>query len=147
MTTQRVLPSNPVASRVLLWIARRRWSKLLRLANIILGCDFYAQPPQSVRMPHPNGVVVHSRVRIGMRVTIMHQVTLGEKALSGDGGFPTIEDDVFIGAGAKILGGVNIGRGAVIGANAVVTRDIPAGRTVVGFNRLLEASGTHGEGG
>jgi serine O-acetyltransferase len=138
-------PSNPVASRVLLWLALHRWNKLLRLANIILGCDFYAQVPHHIRLPHPNGVVVHSRTRIGREVTIMHQVTLGEKSLAEDGGFPTIEDEVFIGAGAKVLGKVNIGRGATIGANAVVTRDVPPGRTVVGFNRLLDSTGRSGE--
>jgi len=136
----RPLPSNPMSSRVLLWLARRRWFKFLRLANIILGCDFYAEVPYPICMPHPNGVVVHSRTRIGRGVTIMHQVTLGEKSLYGDGGFPTIEDEVFIGAGAKVLGGINVGRGAVIGANAVVTRDVPPGQTVVGVNRLLAAS-------
>jgi len=41
----RPLPSNPMSSRVLLWLARRRWFKFLRLANIILGCDFYAEVP------------------------------------------------------------------------------------------------------
>lgn len=134
----RPLPPNPLSSRVLLWLARRRWRKLLRLTNIILGCDFHAAVPHPICIPHPNGVVVHSRARIGRGVTIMQQVTLGEKSLSGEGGFPTIEDEVFIGAGAKVLGAINIGRGAVVGANAVVTRDVPPGRTVVGFNRLLE---------
>jgi serine acetyltransferase len=130
-------PSNPLASRLLLWLARHRWSKLLRLVNILLGCDFYAAIPHPVRMPHPNGVVVHSKARIGRGVTIMHQVTLGEKSLFGSSGFPTIGDDVFIGAGAKILGDVSIGAGVVVGANAVVTINVPPGATVVGFNRLL----------
>lgn len=138
-------PSNPIASRILLWLARHRWNKLLRLANIILGCDFYAPVPHHIRLPHPNGVVVHSRTRIGRRVTIMHQVTLGEKSLADEGGFPTIGDDVFIGAGAKVLGRVNIGCGAIIGANAVVTRDVPPGSTVVGFNRVLDATPHPGE--
>jgi serine O-acetyltransferase len=47
--------------------------------------------------------------------------------------FPTIGDGVFIGAGARVLGGISIGDGAVIGANAVVTNDIPAGATAVGI--------------
>lgn len=138
-------PSNPMASRVLLWLARRRWRKLLRLVNIVLGCDFYAAVPHPIRMPHPNGVVVHSRARIGRGVTIMHQVTLGERSPTGESGFPTIGDDVFIGAGAKILGEVSIGHGAVIGANAVVTRNVPPGYTVVGFNRLLEPAASFGD--
>lgn len=126
-----------MASRVLLWLARHRWKKLLRLTNIVLGCDFYAALSHPVRLPHPNGIVVHSKAAIGKGVTIMHQVTLGEKSLADGAGYPTIGDDVFIGAGAKVLGGVVIGRGAVVGANAVVTRDVPAGATVVAFNRIL----------
>jgi serine O-acetyltransferase len=50
---------------------------------------------------------------------------------------PVIEDNVFIGAGAKVLGPVRIGRGATVGANAVVTRDVPSHCTVVGANRIL----------
>jgi serine O-acetyltransferase len=48
-----------------------------------------------------------------------------------------IEDGVYVGAGAKVLGAIRVGRGAVIGANAVVTRDVPAYCTVVGANRVL----------
>jgi serine acetyltransferase len=59
----------------------------------------------------------------------------------GDGsGVPVIEDNVFIGAGAKVLGRVRVGRGATIGANAVVTRDVPSHCTVVGANRILGAA-------
>jgi serine O-acetyltransferase len=51
---------------------------------------------------------------------------------------PTIGNRVYIGAGAKILGPVTIGEDAIIGANAVITKDVPAARTVVGSNRLLD---------
>ncbi|HOF72365.1 MAG TPA: serine acetyltransferase, partial [Verrucomicrobiota bacterium] len=73
--------------------------------------------------------------RLGDDVVIGHQVTLGGRDLTNAA--PHVEDGVYIGAGAKILGGVRIGRGATGGANAVVTRDVPAGATVVGGNRLL----------
>ena len=52
---------------------------------------------------------------------------------------PVIGNDVYIGAGARVLGDVRIGDGVTIGANAIVTRDIPAGVTVVGSNRIVEA--------
>jgi serine O-acetyltransferase len=52
---------------------------------------------------------------------------------------PVIGDDVYIGAGAKVLGAVRVGHGAVIGANAVVTRDVPPYCTVVGANRIVPA--------
>ena len=77
---------------------------------------------------HSIGVVINGSVRAGSGVKIEHQVTIGaEKRQS-----PVIGDDVFIGAGAKIVGPVVVGDGARIGANAVVIADVPAFSTVVG---------------
>ncbi len=67
-------------------------------------------------------VVIHKDARIGRRVLISQGVTIGGQGSRP--GVPVIEDDVKIGAGAKILGPVRVGRGALIGANAVVTRDV-----------------------
>jgi serine O-acetyltransferase len=77
-----------------------------------------------------NGVVIHPEVVIGKNVLICHQVTIGgaRKKLV----FPRIGDDVYIGAGAKILGAIVIEGSSVIGANAVVTKSIPRGSIVVG---------------
>ncbi|WP_437731640.1 serine O-acetyltransferase [Sorangium sp. So ce1335] len=87
------------------------------------------------------GVVVHARARIGRNVTIAQQVTIGGR--SGHHEVPVVEDDVYLGAGAKILGPIRIGRGAVVGANAVVIKDVPAGATVGGVPAriLKQASG------
>jgi serine O-acetyltransferase len=106
-----------------------------RLLSYFLGCDIGLALPKSVFLPHPLGIVIHSGTQIGENVIIGHQVTLGGRDLTSAA--PRVEDGVYIGAGAKILGGVRIGRGATIGANAVVTKDVPAGATVVGSNRLL----------
>lgn len=77
---------------------------------------------------HSSGVVINGRVRGGERVFIEHQVTLGaERRLS-----PVLGDDVFLGAGARVLGAVRIGDGARVGANAVVLDDVPAHATAVG---------------
>lgn len=76
-------------------------------------------------------VVVHPESRIGKRVLISQGVTIGGR--SGKPGLPVIEDDVKIGAGAKILGPVRIGRGALIGANAVVVRDVRPYGVAVGI--------------
>lgn len=75
-------------------------------------------------------VVIHERSQIGRHVMISPCVTIGGR--SGMFGVPVIEDDVFIGAGAKILGEVRIGRRAMVGANAVVLQSVPAGAIVAG---------------
>lgn len=76
------------------------------------------------------GVVIHARAVIGDRVIIGPNVTIGGKTPLWE--VPVIEDEVDIGAGACILGPVHVGRGAVIGANAVVITDVEAGAVVGG---------------
>jgi len=76
------------------------------------------------------GIVVHANAVIGDNVVISPNVVIGGRA--GQREVPVIEDDVLIGAGACILGAVRIGRGAQIGANAVVLADVPAGAVAVG---------------
>ena len=71
----------------------------------------------------------------GEDIVIGHQVTIGNRG--GVMAAPKIVNRVYIGAGAKILGPLTIGDDAVVGANAVVTKDVPAGATVVGANRIL----------
>ncbi len=79
-------------------------------------------------MIHSTGVVINRLVRAGDFVFLEHQVTIGAER----GASPLIGDNVFIGAGAKVVGPVIIGAGAKIGANAVVVRDVPAYATAVG---------------
>ena len=80
--------------------------------------------------------VIGETAVIGDNVTIYQNVTLGgtnpANGLAGKR-HPTIEEDVIIGSGAQVLGPITVGRGARIGANAVVTRDVPAGATMVGI--------------
>lgn len=78
---------------------------------------------------HSTGVVINGRVRGGSNVLIEHQVTIGADRRRS----PVIGSDVFIGAGAKVLGAVVVGDGARIGANAVVVQDVPPHTTVVGI--------------
>jgi len=127
--------SNTVAARMLIFLTRHRLPVVSRLFMYFLGCDIGLALPKTVFLPHPMGIVIHSGTQIGDDVVIGHQVTLGGRELIVS--VPHVEDGVYIGAGAKILGGVRIGRGATVGANAVVTKDVPAGATVVGANRLL----------
>src|SRR5512145_2021358 len=127
---------NPLAARLLLFLCRHRVPIASRLVRIILNSDIFCAISPGLVLPHPYGIVIHSKTKLGKNVTLMQQVTLGGKNL-GVNEAPTVEDDVYIGAGAKILGNIRVGRGAIIGANAVVTRDVPDGATVVGINRIL----------
>ena len=79
-------------------------------------------------IPHTVGMVLFPR-RMGQNCSIIASVTIG---LRGEYAFPVLGDNVFIGAGARVLGGITVGDRAVIGANAVVIADVPAGATVVG---------------
>jgi serine O-acetyltransferase len=90
--------------------------------------------PRSLRLRHPVGVVIGEGVQLGERVTIYQNVTLGG-ARVGDmdaQNYPRVGDDTVIFAGAIIIGNVHIGRRCTIGANSVVTRDIPDDSTAVG---------------
>jgi serine acetyltransferase/thymidylate kinase len=130
------LPDNPLAARVLQFCCRHRVPVLGKLVRMLLNSDIYCPIRSFIRMPHPYGIIIHSKSRIGSGVTVMQQVTIGGKN-EGENFAPHIEDGVYVGAGAKVLGAIRVGRGAVIGANAVVTRDVPAYSTVVGANRVL----------
>ena len=130
---------NPLSARLLIFVCCHHVPVLGRLVRILLNCDVYCDlRNRRIWMPHPYGIVIHSRAQIGDSVVIMQQVTIGGR-LPGVNEAPVVEDGVYIGAGAKVLGNIRIGRKAVIGANAVVTRDVPAGATVVGANRIIGA--------
>lgn len=104
-------------------LAHQFWS-LATASEIPLGTRIAG----GLRLTHPNGVVIHSRAVIGPNCLIMHQVTIGQNR----GGVPTLGGHVDVGPGAKILGAVHVGDHAVIGANAVVLRDVPARAVAVG---------------
>jgi serine O-acetyltransferase len=78
---------------------------------------------------HSTGVVINGQVQGGSHVYLEHQVTIGAER----GQSPRLGDNVFVGAGAKIVGPVTIGHHCRIGANAVVVHDIPSGSTAVGI--------------
>ncbi len=82
---------------------------------------------------HGMGVVIGETAEIGDGVMLYHGVTLGGRSLAKVKRHPTLEDNVTVGAGAKVLGPVVIGAGSAIGANAVVTRDCPPNSIVVGI--------------
>lgn len=120
--------SGPVASmfRRLAVLEHRFWS-------VVTGADIpvHSKIQGGLKLPHPNGVVVHPNAEIGPNCILFQQVTVGT---GGKGsGVPTLGGHVEVGAGAKILGPIKVGDHAKIGANSVVVRDVPAGATVVGI--------------
>ena len=88
------------------------------------GADFGSE----FVLVHSQGVVINSGVRGGARIAIEHQVTIGAEKRQA----PILGNNIFIGAGAKVLGSVKIGNDVKVGANAVLTNDVPDGATVVG---------------
>lgn len=82
---------------------------------------------------HGMGVVIGETAEIGDDCTIYHGVTLGGTTWNAGKRHPTLANNVVIGAGAKVLGPLNIGENARIGSNAVVVKDVPASATVVGI--------------
>src|SRR5918998_261040 len=81
---------------------------------------------------HGSGVVIGETAEIGENVTIYQGVTLGGTGFAAGKRHPTVECNVTIGSGAKLLGPIQVGHGAKIGANAVVIHDVPPNSTVVG---------------
>ncbi|PRY65087.1 serine O-acetyltransferase [Vreelandella songnenensis] len=82
---------------------------------------------------HGMGVVIGETALVGDNVTLYQGVTLGGTSWNKGKRHPTLEDGVIVGAGAKILGPFSVGAGAKIGSNAVVTKEVPPGATVVGI--------------
>jgi serine O-acetyltransferase len=119
----------------------RRWAVLRhRFWSVITGAELplTLQADGGLILPHPNGVIIHPEVRMGPNCMIFQQVTLGTNR--GGDGVPVLGGHVDIGPGARVLGPVTIGDHAVIGANAVVLQDVPAGAVAVGVPaRILPA--------
>jgi len=81
---------------------------------------------------HGSGVVIGETATIGDRVTLYQGVTLGGTGFQRGKRHPTLGDNVTVGSGAKLLGPIDVGDGAKVGANTVVVEDVPPGATVVG---------------
>jgi serine O-acetyltransferase len=134
------------------WLVRRRvpghgWmcSWLSWVVHALYGCEIAgtARIPRSVRFPHPTGIVIGAGVTLGERVTVYQNVTLGSHGKPGvAAGYPTIGDDTTIYAGAVIVGNVSIGAGCVIGSNAVLAVDLPAGAVVLAAKPTIRGTET-----
>jgi serine O-acetyltransferase len=119
-------------------VLARRWhvpflnGLLRRLQTLFYGIEIGSDVKlgDGVYFVHTQGIVIGGDAVIGDRVRFYGSNTVGT---AKDNGYPTIENDVVVGAGARILGPVRVGAGARIGANAVVLTDVPPGSVAVGI--------------
>lgn len=109
---------------------------------LVFGCivPSHAHIGKGTHIEHRGvAVVINRRAVIGERCSIGAQVVIGGRGKDVPG-VPVIGDDVYLGAGAKVLGAISIGNGSTIGANSVVLSDVPDGATAVGIPaRVLRA--------
>ena len=119
-----------------LW--RSGWTTLARfvshVSRFLTGIEIHpaARLGRGLFIDHGMGVVIGETAEVGENVTLLQGVTLGGTGFATGKRHPTVEDNVTIGSGAKLLGPITIGHGAKIGANAVVIHDVPPNSTVVG---------------
>lgn len=126
-----------------LWSIRLYWLARFssHLGRWLTGIEIHpgATIGHRVFIDHGMGVVIGETAVIGDDCTLYHGVTLGGTSWNKGKRHPTLENGVVIGAGAKVLGPINVGANAKIGSNAVVVKDVPANATAVGIPaRILE---------
>ncbi|NIN36863.1 MAG: serine O-acetyltransferase [Gammaproteobacteria bacterium] len=120
------------------WFWKKKLYLLARfgahIARFLTGIEIHpgAKIGERFFIDHGMGIVIGETSEIGDDCSIYHGVTLGGTTWQKGKRHPTLENNVVIGAGAKILGPITIGTGARIGCNAVVVKDVPVGATVVG---------------
>lgn len=151
---QRVMDSDPAATSVLmvLWtyphmtalfwhffahrFYKAGWKLLARWISLharrVTGIEIHpgATIGKGLFIDHGMGVVIGETTIIGDNVTLFHQVTLGGMSSKREKRHPTIEDNVLIGTGTKILGDITIGKNTKIGCNLVIKHDVPADMVV-----------------
>jgi serine O-acetyltransferase len=107
---------------------------IARIARTATGIEIHpaAQIGAGLFIDHGMGVVIGETAEIGDDVTIYQGVTLGGTGFATGKRHPTVQDNVTIGSGAKLLGPITVGHGSKVGANSVVIHDVPPNSTVVG---------------
>ena len=107
---------------------------LAAVSRAITGIEIHpaARIGQGLFIDHGMGVVIGETAELGDDVTLYQGVTLGGTGFATGKRHPTVQDNVTIGSGAKLLGPITVGHGSKIGANSVVIHDVPANSTVVG---------------
>jgi serine O-acetyltransferase len=124
-----------VLYRLMQWSTRRRLGPLAMVFNKLnaVCCQCIigrrANFGRGFVLIHSQGIVINTDVVGGDRIYLEHQVTIGAER----GRSPVLGNDIFVGAGAKVIGSIAVGDGARVGANAVVVHEVPAHTTVVGI--------------
>lgn len=133
---------NKLPTRPLRKLALVPWWLGFRLLETLVGVSLPlgVQAGGGVRIWHFGGIFIHPNTVMGRNVTLRQGVTLGNR--HSDGKAPIIGDDVEFGAYAQVLGPVQIGRGARVGAMSVVLQNVPEGYTAVGAPARLVPPGS-----
>lgn len=122
---------------------------LSHIGRMLTGIEIHpgARIGRRLFIDHGMGCVIGETAEIGDDVTLYHGVTLGGVSLEDAKRHPTLEDCVIVGSGAQVLGPFTVGRGARIGANAVVLKDVKPGATMVGIpaKQVLPVGNTDNE--
>lgn len=107
---------------------------LAGMARVVTGVEIHpaARIGEALFIDHGSGVVIGETAEIGDNVTLYQGVTLGGTGFHRGKRHPTVESDVVVGSGAKLLGPIRVGRASKVGANSVVIHDVPENSTVVG---------------
>ncbi len=149
-TTWEVMTTYPGVHAVMmhrgahaLWRSNLKWLArvLSNVARLITGIEIHpgARIGRRFFIDHGMGVVIGETAVIGDDCTLYHGVTLGGTSWQKGKRHPTLGNDVVVGAGAKVLGPIDVADGARIGSNAVVVKNVPAGATVIGVpGKLIE---------
>jgi serine O-acetyltransferase len=139
-----------VCHRLAHWLWEREWTTLARvisnIARFFTGIEIHpgARIGRRVFIDHGTGVVIGETAEVGNDVTLYQGVSLAGTSTERGKRHPTIEDWVVVGAGAKILGPIIVGRHSRIGAGSVVVNPVPAHATVVGIpGKVVKEGGKH----
>lgn len=110
-----------------------------------IAISYQTQIDSGFFIGHMGGIVVNKNTIIGKNCNLSHQVTLGVTRRGARKGSPIIGDNVYIGPGAKVIGKIRVGNHAAIGANCVVTKDVPDNGVVVGIpGKIISFDGSSG---
>ncbi len=124
------LSKAPVYTRPLFYIANAKYNRLKFRFGFDIEYSTAIGP--GLHISHWGGIVINPKAVIGKNCNISHQITVGMDSKEGEDSVPTIGDNVYIAPGSKIFGRISVGSDSAVGANSVVTRDVPCSVTVAG---------------